>query len=231
MCGRFQLSVKGKDISERYNTEVFDEFFKPSYNCAPTQRLSVITNTQPEKLNHFNWGLVPFWAKDTSIASKMINSRAETIMEKPAFKKAFGARRCLVPANGFYEWKQQSKQKIPFRFFLNQHEIFSMAGIWETWYDSSNNSFHSFSIITTQANSLMQHVHHRMPVILEPEDEHSWLNDEKPEILFELLRPLPAELMDCYEVSPRVNSARNDDPTLIEKYTGVNQSKIPGLFD
>jgi putative SOS response-associated peptidase YedK len=232
MCGRFQLSVKGKEISERFNTEVFDEMYKPSYNCAPTQRLPVIVNFEPQKLHFFHWGLVPAWAKDTKMATKMINSRAETITEKPAFKKAFETQRCLIPANGFYEWKRQGKAKIPYRFFLKNEALFAMAGIWESWYDSANNVLHSFSIITTQANSLMEQLHHRMPVILRPEDEAIWLGDENPRGLKKLLEPFPAELMDCYTVSQEINSARHNGPSLAKKDTAVNSpGEIPGLFD
>jgi putative SOS response-associated peptidase YedK len=132
MCGRFQLSVKGKHISERFNVEVFDEMYKPSFNCAPGQNLPVITNTEPGKLSFFKWGLVPFWAKDPKIGNKLINTRAETILEKPSFKAAFTRRRCLVPANGFFEWKKDTK-KIPFRVFLKNGDLFAMAGLWETW--------------------------------------------------------------------------------------------------
>jgi len=232
MCGRFQLSVKGKEISERFNTEVFDEMYKPSYNCAPSQRLPVITNIEPDRLHFFHWGLVPFWAKDTKMAAKMINSRAETITEKPAFRKAFEKQRCLIPANGFYEWKKQGKSKIPYRFFLKDEPLFAMAGIWECWYDSANNVLHSFSVITTQANSLMEQVHHRMPVILRPEHEAIWLGNNKPADLLNLLEPFPDVLMDCYTVSPEINSARHKGPTLAEKYTAAEPpGEIPGLFD
>ena len=139
MCGRFQLSVKGKHISERFNVEVFDEMYSPSYNCAPSQKLPIITNAEPEKLNFFKWGLVPFWSKDPKIGFKLINARAENLLEKPAFKTAFKQRRCLVPANGFYEWKKAGKQKIPFRIFLKSEEIFAIAGIWETWKNTAEN--------------------------------------------------------------------------------------------
>ncbi len=231
MCGRFQLSVRGKEISERFNTEVFDEMYKPSYNCAPTQLLSVITNSNPNRLQFFHWGLVPSWAKDTRIGVKMINSRAETIAEKPSFKRAFAARRCLIPANGFYEWKKQGQKKLPYRFMLRNESLFAMAGIWETWHDSANNVFHSFSIITTSANSLMKQIHHRMPVILRPEHEQLWLGDTESGKLLELLKPYPDGLMEYYAVSPKLNSARNEGPDLIAKYETDSNGQIPGLID
>ncbi|MBS4057104.1 MAG: SOS response-associated peptidase [Bacteroidales bacterium] len=214
MCGRFQLSVKGKEISERFNTEVFDAFYKPNFNCAPTQRLPVIINSEARKLNFFQWGLVPSWAKDTRIGSKMINSRAETVAEKPAFRKAFAARRCLVPANGFYEWKQ-GKVKVPYRFYLPDEPLFAMAGIWENWYDGGGNVLQSFSILTTSANALMQPVHHRMPVIISRRDEALWLNATDQEVLLQLLKPFPEQLMRCHQVSNRVNNAGINEESLV----------------
>ena len=177
MCGRFQLSVKGRHISERSNVEVFDEFYKPNYNCAPSQKLPVITNTEPEKLSYFKWGLIPFWAKDPRIGFKLINTRAESIAEKPSFRTAFKKRRCLVPANGFYEWKKD-QNKTPYRIHFNRDELFAMAGIWETWKDGEDKLVHTFSIITTMPNALMEPIHQRMPVILPKEEEQRWLEEK-----------------------------------------------------
>ena len=208
MCGRFQLSVKGKQISERFNVEVFDEMYKPSYNSAPSQNLPIITNTEPGKLNFFKWGLIPFWAKNPQIGNKLINTRAETITEKPAFKNALIKRRCLVPANGFYEWRKSDK--TPFRIFLKSEEIFAMAGIWETWKDAEGRPIHSFSIITTIPNVLMEKLHNRMPVILPRENEPDWLNEEKIEKLQSLLVPFDSEKMDAYTISAMINSPANN---------------------
>ena len=208
MCGRFQLSVKGKQISERFNVEVFDEMYKPSYNSAPSQNLPIITNSEPGKLNFFKWGLIPFWAKNPQIGNKLINTRAETITEKPAFKNALIKRRCLVPANGFYEWRKSDK--TPFRIFLKSEEIFAMAGIWETWKDAEGRPIHSFSIITTTPNVLMEKLHNRMPVILPRENEPDWLNEEKIEKLQSLLVPFDSEKMDAYTISAMINSPANN---------------------
>ncbi|HJN05505.1 MAG TPA: SOS response-associated peptidase, partial [Bacteroidales bacterium] len=127
MCGRFQLSVKGKQISERFNVEVFDELYKPNYNCAPSQKLPVITNDQPHSLSYFRWGLIPFWAKDPKLGYRNINTRSETISSKPSFKNAFKKRRCLIPANGFYEWRKD-ENKTPFRIFFKNEKLFALAG-------------------------------------------------------------------------------------------------------
>jgi putative SOS response-associated peptidase YedK len=214
MCGRFQLSVKGRHISERFNVEVFDEMYKPNYNCAPSQKLPVITNSEPGKLNFFRWGLIPSWAKDPKIGYKLINTRAESIAEKPSFKNAFKKRRCLVPANGFFEWRKD-ENKTPFRIFLRSDELFSMAGIWETWKDAEGKPINSFSIITTTPNSLMENIHNRMPVILPREMEEAWLNETNEEALKKMFAPFPASQMEAYPVSKKVNSPANNDASII----------------
>lgn len=226
MCGRFQLSVKGKMISERFNVEVFDEFYKPNYNCAPSQKLPVITNTAQDKISYLKWGLVPFWAKDPKIGYKMINTRAETIDEKPSFKQAFKKRRCLIPANGFYEWKK-NKHKIPYRIFLKTEELFAMAGIWETWHDVEGRPLHTFSIITTRPNQLIENIHNRMPVILKPENETAWLNNDDEQFLLGLLEPHQADRMEAYPVSDKVNSPRNNSEDII---LPSDSSSKPTLF-
>lgn len=214
MCGRFQLSVKGRHISERFNVEVFDEFYKPNFNCAPSQKLPVISNAEPGKLSYFKWGLIPFWAKDPKIGYKMINTRAESIVEKPSFRNAFKRRRCLVPANGFYEWKKD-QNKSPYRILLKKEELFAMAGIWETWKDGEDNLVHTFSIITTTPNSLMESIHNRMPVILSPQDEEKWLNEDDENLLKDLLKPFDEKSMEAYPISKRVNSPVNNDPDIV----------------
>lgn len=222
MCGRFQLSVKGKEISERFLTELFDELHRPpaegaksppGFNCAPMQWLPVITNTEPHRISYLRWGLVPLWAKDASAAAKMINSRAETVREKPSFRKAFASRRCLVPANGFYEWKKETGQ--PYRIFLRNEKLFAMAGLWEQWTSSEGDVIRTFSILTTEANGLIRGVHHRMPVILPREKEQIWLKSSDENELEVLLSPYPENEMDMYPVSRAVNNVRNDDERLI----------------
>ena len=213
MCGRFQLSVKGKEISERFHVEVYNDKFTPRYNCAPSQLLPVITNEEPGVLNYFRWGLIPYWAKDPKIGYKLINTRAETVREKPSFKRAFEYQRCLVPANGFYEWRKTDKQ--PFRIFIKNEPLFSMAGIWEKWLDVEKRPLYTFSIITTRANRFMKPLHHRMPVILPREVEKEWLTETDLELLSELLMPYNGAKMDAYPISERINSPKNNDETLI----------------
>lgn len=142
MCGRFQLSVKGKEISERYNVEVFNEMYSPNYNCAPSQTLPVVTNTNRGVLSFFRWGFIPTGTSLSKPGLGLINARAETVSEKPAFKKAFKTHRCLIPSNGFYEWR--SGDKVPFRIFLKNEPLFSMAGIWNAWTDSNNKIVNTF---------------------------------------------------------------------------------------
>ncbi|MAE09243.1 MAG: hypothetical protein CL661_10850 [Bacteroidetes bacterium] len=214
MCGRFQLSVKGKQISERFNVEVFDELYKPNYNCAPSQKLPVITNDQPHSLSYFRWGLIPFWAKDPKLGYRNINTRSETISSKPSFKNAFKKRRCLIPANGFYEWRKD-ENKTPFRIFFKNEKLFALAGIWETWKDAENKIINSFSIITTEPNSLSKDIHNRMPVILKPEDEQSWLSENNEELLKKLLVPFDPNKMAAYAISKEVNSPKNNKPGII----------------
>lgn len=214
MCGRFQLSVKGKTISERFNVEVFDEKYKPSYNCAPGQFLPVITNEQPKELQHFFWGFLPEWADAESSFKPLINSRAETIADKPAFKNAFQMRRCLVPANGFYEWKTDATRQ-PYRIFLKSEKLFAMAGIWSSTEQADGTIRESFSIVTTAANKLMQDLHHRMPLILKPEEERIWLFEQDATKLKMLLRPPSDEELEKVPVSSRINAVKNNDVKLI----------------
>lgn len=213
MCGRFQLSLKGKHISERFNIEVFDEMYSPSFNSAPAQKLPVITNTSAGELSFLKWGLIPFWAKDPKIGFKLINTRAETIQEKPSFKQAFIKRRCLIPANGFYEWRKSDK--LPFRIFLKNESLFAFAGIWEVWNDAEERPIHTFSIITTTPNRLLENIHDRMPVILPREDEEAWLTEQNTDSLQKLLVPFDDKKMEAYAISKKVNSPKNNGPDLV----------------
>ncbi len=208
MCGRFQLSVTGKQISERYNVEVYDELYNPSYNCAPNQYLPVITNKNPGKLSFFRWGLVPHWSKDDKSGTKMINARGETLTEKPSFKTAFEKRRCLIPANGFYEWKKE-KKKIPYRFYLKNEEIFSIAGLWEYWKNGKGEILETFTIITVNPNELVKPVHNRMPLILNRESEKIWLSEKDINVLKKLIKPYAADEMLGYRISDKINSPDN----------------------
>lgn len=214
MCGRFSLTVNEAELNEFFETAGGDAPYEARYNCAPTQMLAVITNEKPRQLSYFRWGLIPGWAKDPSIGNKMINARAETITEKPSYKTALRARRCLVPADAFYEWKQNG-DKVPYRIYLKNSRLFAFAGLWDRWRTPDGNEISSFTIITTGANRFMQSIHNRMPVILRREDEQLWLGSDNAAELLELLRPYPDEEMDAYPVSKLINSAANDFPEVI----------------
>jgi putative SOS response-associated peptidase YedK len=215
MCGRYSFAVEDDLIRERFGVSVRSAIYKARYNCAPTQNLAVISNDEPGILSFYRWGLIPSWAKDPSIGNRMINARAETMIEKPSFERAFRLRRCLVLSDGFFEWKR-SDEKIPYRICLKDHSPFSMAGIWETWKNPAGEWIRSFSIITTRANTLVEEIHDRMPVILSREDEKRWINPAREEDLLKLLCPYPPEEMKAYPVSKKVNSAGNDTPEVLE---------------
>ncbi len=214
MCGRFSLTTDEYLLNERFRLAGGIEPYVARYNCAPTQNLAVIIANEPRQLCYFRWGLIPFWAKDEKIGNKMINARAESITEKPSFKHAFKQRRCLIPADGFYEWKNQNG-KTPFRIKLKNDQPFAMAGIWEAWKNPENTIIYSFSIITTTANELMQSIHERMPVILPQESEEIWLNSNKQDELLALLKPYDPNQMYAYEISKLVNSPSNDNPAVL----------------
>lgn len=195
----------------------------PRYNGAPTQPMAVITDQEPAVLSFLRWGLIPFWAKDPSIGARMINARAESITEKPAFRNAFKKRRCLVIADGFYEWKKQGNTKIPYRILRKDEEPFAMAGIWEQWKDPEERPIHSFSIITTEANALMKDIHDRMPVILDRDEQQAYLEAE-PGKARDMLDPFDPDLMKAYTVSSLVNKASNDIPEVMEPYDYQSES-------
>ena len=232
MCGRYTIIAKAEEIEKRFNVEV-PEVYTPRYNAAPTQILPVITNERPDGLSFFQWGLIPRWAKDKSIASKLINARSETLEEKASFKHALKHRRCLVLADGFYEWKKTlKKSKIPYHIFLKTRQLFAFAGLWEEWKGDDQKQVHSFTIITTSANSAISSIHERMPVILRPEMEQVWLNIDKTHYsLDDLLAPYAADEIDYHTISPLVNSVSNDRPELITPTPPADQFGNLTLFD
>ncbi len=215
MCGRYSFAIEDALILERFGLRVRTAIYKARYNCAPTQNLAVIANEAPDELRFFRWGLIPYWAKDASIGNKLINARAETLVEKPSFKNAFRNRRCLVPATGFFEWKRNA-EKTPYHIMLKNGDPFCFAGLWDKWVTSDGEIIHSFTIITTSPNGLMEQIHDRMPVILPMEQEHRWIAPQPDPSLVELLKPFPAGMMKAYPISKLVNSARNDAPHILE---------------
>lgn len=216
MCGRFTLIQTAEAIEDIFDIENTLDL-EPQYNIAPTQMVVAVlhpSESDERMLQHLRWGLIPGWAKDGSIGSKLINARAETIAEKPSFRLAFKRRRCLVVADGFYEWQRQDSKKQPFYFHLQDKKPFGFAGLWEQWQSKDGETIASCTIITTEANELMQPIHDRMPVILKQEDYDLWLDPEvqTPGKLQPLLQPYPTEAMAVYPVSTIVNSPRNNTP-------------------
>ncbi|HLS90021.1 MAG TPA: SOS response-associated peptidase [Limnochordia bacterium] len=220
MCGRFTLTPSAQVLMDELGLLWIPEDYRPRFNVAPGQLiLAARDGDQGRKGAMLKWGLVPPWAKDPSIGSRMINARSETVAEKPSFRRAFDRRRCIIPADGFYEWRKDGKVKIPMLFRLRGGRPFAFAGLWEAWRPRSGKGETLFTctILTTAANELVQPVHDRMPVILPKEAIDLWLDRDVPgEGVRGLLAPYPAEEMEAYEVSPRVNSVKNDDPLCIE---------------
>jgi putative SOS response-associated peptidase YedK len=221
MCGRYTITVTIEELMLRYLAEMpAVPFHLPRYNVAPTQMVPAVVNDgRQNRLGQLKWGLIPPWAKDERDGAKMINARAETLQERPAFRNAFQRKRCLIPADGFYEWKAVPGGKQPYRIRLRSGEIFSMAGLYETWIAPDGHKISSFAIVTTEPNPLMADIHNRMPVILRPEDEALWLDRtvQDTELLKKLLVPYPADEMEAYEVDKRVGNPAFDDPACLEK--------------
>jgi putative SOS response-associated peptidase YedK len=214
MCGRFTLTADQKKLAESFAGVDIPAGLTARYNIAPSQPVAVIANNRPETLEFFQWGLIPSWAKDPAIGNKMINARGETLPEKPSFKTAYKRRRCLIPADGFFEWRKNpgSKSKTPMYIQVNEGQPFALAGLWESWQGPDGSNILSCTIITTAPNDFMADIHNRMPVILPPEAYALWLDpaERSPADLDPLLKPYPAELMSAYPVSTIVNNPRNE---------------------
>ena len=223
MCGRFTSKAKPEDVEQEFKVgKINPKLFTPRYNVAPTQMIPVVLEQNGERIiEALRWGLIPSWAKDESIGSKMINARAETLAEKPSFRNAFKNKRCIIPASGFYEWQKASKgAKQPFYFYLREKEVFGFAGLFEEWLDKeTGEQIETFTIITTEANKVLEPVHERMPVILKPKDYAQWLDEKESDTgkLQKLLKPYPESEMAAYKVSRSVNIPSSDAPELIEE--------------
>ena len=218
MCGRYTVFTDPERLAERFQAELPSEGWQPCYNAAPSQHLPVILNEAgPRRIELLQWGLTPFWAKDPGIGNRLINARSETLGEKPAFRAAFKKRRCLVLADGFYEWRTNTQgPKTPMHFSLSEGQPFAFAGLWEQWNAPDGSLLRSFALITGQPNALVAPIHDRMPAILLPEHESLWLdNDAEPALWQDLLRPYPPEAMRAKPASRRVNAVSNDDPTVL----------------
>ena len=218
MCGRFTLTSNLDDLQGRFGFEALDLDYRPGYNIAPTQQVLTVTNDGKRRAELMRWGLVPFWAKDVKVGYRMINAVGETVATKPAFRAAFRKRRCLVLADGFFEWRKDGKEKIPTYIFLKSKEPFAFAGLWETLKTPEGGQLRSCTILTTKPNQFMAPIHDRMPVILSEETEALWLDPvtEDPDVLTPLLIPSPNELMASHTVSSLVNSPKNSAPECID---------------
>jgi len=222
MCGRFTLNTTGREIAVQFDLETELEV-RARYNIAPTDDSPIVRipdMAAPREASFLRWGLVPFWADDPSIGNRMINARAETVPDKPAYRAAFEKRRCIVPASGFYEWKPADGGKQPYYIRRADEQLLGLAGLWERWTDDhSGEVVESFTILTGEPNELVADVHDRMPVILRPEDYDFWLDPamKDKEALHELvLQTYPADPLETYPVSTHVNKPTHDDPSCIE---------------
>ena len=219
MCGRFTLTANPAEVEETFSTYTFPQQFAPRFNIAPTQPVLAIPNDDQNTADFFVWGLIPMWAKDPSIGNRMINARGETLEEKPAFRSSLKYKRCLILADGFYEWKgaEGKKVKTPFFIHMKDRKPFAFAGLWDSWNSPDGSLVKSCTIITTEPNELTGIIHNRMPVILHPRDYAKWLNPspQTPDQLKPLLKPFAADLMDAYPVSTLVNTPANDRPELV----------------
>jgi putative SOS response-associated peptidase YedK len=228
MCGRYMLTTPVDALRQLF---LFTERpnLGPRYNIAPTQDVPIVRLAREgdqRQLILVRWGLVPYWAEDVGIGNRLINARCETIERTPAFREAYRRRRCLVPADGFFEWRKDGKARQPLLVRRGDRAPFAFAGLWERWKQPDGNVLRSCTIVTCPPNALVAPVHNRMPVILALEDFSRWLDPEAGGR--ELLKPCPSEWLEAYEVSPRVNSPANDDPECIAPLAGA--AAQPSLF-
>jgi putative SOS response-associated peptidase YedK len=229
MCGRFSAGLSFRDIKVRWNL-YGDLEFAPRYNIAPSQTVPVIVKGERGHVAKLmKWGLVPSWAPDPSIGNRMINARAETLLEKPSFKQLVSQHRCIIPADGFYEWRREGNRKVPVWIHLKKKEPFAFAGLWDAWRDfDSGDVLNTFTIITTDPNALVRRIHNRMPVIYDRAMGRQWLEHQfggSAMALDEALRPWPSEYMEAWDVSPLVNAPENDTAACIQPVASSQPTK------
>jgi putative SOS response-associated peptidase YedK len=230
MCGRFVAASPPDQIARYFDADAPEAALEPSYNVAPTNDVyAVLEDGSTRRVEALHWGLVPRWAKDLSIGNRMINARAETLAEKNAYKSAFAKRRCIIPADGFYEWRVEpgQKKKQPYFIHRSDGEPLAFAGLWEVWKNPNSSDaeeVHSCTIITGEANEKIRDVHDRMPVILPPKAWDTWLDPQEHDldVLGRLLVPAPASLLDLHPVSTEVNTVRNKGPQLVHRVEPTN---------
>ena len=216
MCGRYRLSRRKQIIEEYFDAADWQDDWSPRFNIAPTQLVPVIRQHPKEpvrQISNMHWGLIPHWAKSADGAAGMINARSETASTKPAFRDPLKLRRCLIPADGFYEWARKGSSKQPFCFEVNNGELFAFAGLWDGWKDATGNWIKTCSVLTTVPNAVTATVHDRMPVILDRDSYDLWLDPGMQNVaaISELLKPCDPQFMRCYPVSTRINHVANDD--------------------
>ena len=218
MCGRFTITLDPADMQQEFNLGDLPGEWKPRYNVAPTQNVPVVKDQTKRDVEMMHWGLIPFWAKEKSIGQRMVNARAETLQEKPAFRQAFKQRRCLILADGFFEWQRKDAKspKVPMYFQLKNGKPFAFAGLWETWRENPDAELHSCTIITCMPNELVGQIHNRMPVILDKELCWHWLAEQSPQELQKMLMPYPAEKMQAHAVGLQVNNPSEDNPNIVK---------------
>jgi putative SOS response-associated peptidase YedK len=219
MCGRFSFESNPAQLKKRFNIRQEIPLYKPNYNITPGAMHPIIKFDQKPEVILAKWGLVPFWAKDPKIGYKMINARAETVIEKPSFRKSFISQRCLIPTNGFYEWYKNDTEKIPYFIHLKDTEIFGFAGLYDIWTDVEGHKIITFTIITTIPNALMSKIHERMPVIIPQNQEDNWINNENKNVvdLTNLLIPYSDQDMEMYHVSTLINNPQNNGQEMIKR--------------
>jgi putative SOS response-associated peptidase YedK len=237
MCGRYRLTAKERWLSEYFNLDPEDVEWAARWNIAPTDEVATIRQDRDEPRRIFakmRWGLIPFWAKEQSIGARMINAVCETAAEKPAFKESMKKRRCLIPADGFYEWKKLGpKKKQAYNIGMADDGLFAFAGLWDRWKDPEGKEIVSCTILTTEANPLLKDIHDRMPVIIEKDDYDLWLDPgmTDPAKVADLLKPFDARLMRVYPVSSTVNSVKNDGPECAKESSQIeNSTEQSSLF-
>jgi len=218
MCGRFTLTLEPGELQELLDLGPFVHIVQPRYNIAPSQPVPIVKDPNTRAVELYQWGLVPFWSKDIKIGSRLINARSETAAEKPSFRAAFKYRRCLILADGFYEWKREAGGggKAPYLFTLKDDRPFTFAGLYEHWESPVGGELHTCTILTCEPNALVGAVHNRMPVMLNAEQRWQWLNPEMDrKILMTSMKPYPSDEMKGFEVSRMVNSPGNDNPDIV----------------
>lgn len=222
MCGRSSLTKSEKELEARFKATFYSEDLEkynplPNYNVAPTHVMPVITNKDPDHFIPLRWGLIPYWAKDIKIGYKMINARIETVMDKAAFKQAMAKRRCLVPMDGYYEWKKEGNKKTPYRIITTNQEIFSVAGLWENWRAHDGQLIRSYTVLTQSPSESIAHIHDRMPAILEKDQESHWLDmDIPPAEVLKIIAPYDDHYLKAYQISSRIGRVTENDAELIQ---------------